>query len=407
MFHTADSLSSVNKIDRISLCLVIIMIFISDDSLSMNVFGQNSFLLKQIIYILTIAILVINNKSYNLTRIKNSSQMLMLLIIIFLTSFINLDFTYGYLVQILALFTGYLFARKISFQTFAYTYTKILFYVALLSLIIFSIFLLMPNFIDLIPLSINSGEAFYVNLFFYVHFIDMFRNTGIFREPGVYMIYLNIGILIEFFARERPSRKHVVIYILSILTTLSTAGFIILGIILLVYVLNNRSAKTMAKVTFFAIVLIAFLFYNYEIFETTLTKFQSDQTGMSKALARTSSVTVPFNIFMINPYFGTGLTDFTELYKSISFNLYGVRLEPGGESTNTFINLLATYGVLLGCIIVFGYYKLTSFFAKSIIIRLLIFISFIFMLSNEDIRYSILFSTLLFYGLTYRTTNKF
>lgn len=395
-----------DNLKKLSFILVFILVFISSDSMSMNLFGSNSSVLMQFVYLLTFLFFLIRRNFYK-TYNRDNVYIALLLIVIFLTMFFNLDFSFGYIVQMISLIFGYFFVRKVPFQKFATTYTKVVYYLALLSLILFSLFLLFPQTTNFFTINLNRADTRYINLFFYIHFVDMFRNTGIFREPGVYIIYLNIAVFIELFFKKTPNRKYLVVFIIAILTTLSTAGFIILGLIGLIYTLKNKSAKTISQVVFVFILVVSFIIYNFELFETTLLKFETKDSGFSGALARTSSFWIPFNIFVDSPFLGVGLSKFTDLYEIYSSSMYGIILKSGGHSTNTLMNQLATYGLISATIMSIGFFKLTAFFSKSHLLRFLIFIAFLLLLSNEDIRFSLLFSTLLFYGLNNKNVKDF
>lgn len=379
--------------------LIIIILFISNDTLTFGTSGNTTLgLIHQIIYAILIIFL---SFSFQISQQPKIPKLLLatLLFIIFLTSILNLDFSLGYLIQINSLILGYLIAKNIKFESFALYFNKVLFFISLTSIFLFFVFILFPVSIGLFNVQENIAGVPYINLYFYTHFVSVFRNTGIYREPGVYMIYLNLGIIFELFIKNSINKKYIVVFILALLTTLSTAGFIIASFIGLSFLLKEKKFKTFIKTSTFILILSIIIFYNYDLFETSLMKFDKSTIEYGSTVARMASITVPFSIFLDNPFLGVGLANYNDLFELYSRNLLGFSLRADGHSTNTFFNSLATYGLVYFLILFISFYKLSKLFSSSFIFRVMIFISFLFMLSNEDLRYSLLFSVLLFYGV--------
>ncbi len=382
---------------KITLIIVGVLIFISSDTLSKNILGENAAFYQQLIYVVIIIYLL--NKFKHQKKATSSNVVLGLsILIIYFTMFVNNDVSFGYTVQTLSLITGFIVSKKINFQNFVLAYIKIIYYIALLSIILFSTFLLFPSILSIFPVSLNNADVSYVNLFFYVHFLEVFRNTGIFREPGVYMIYLNIAILFELFYFNKPNKKHILVFVIALMTTLSTGGFLVFLMIFITYFLKTKKIRKYLQSLVFGALIVLIVSLNFDYFESSLMKFDPASTNYGSTVARIASVTVPLNIFMDSPMIGVGFANFESLYQTYSYELFGFIMLSGGHSTNTLINALATFGIIYFILIVIGYYKFTKVFSKSLLIRILIFTSFILMFSNEDIRYSLLYSTLLFYG---------
>ena len=227
----------------------------------------------------------------------------------------------------------------------------------------------------------------------------MFRNTGIFREPGMYMVYLNIGVLFQYFFYKEINKKYLLIFVISLLTTLSTGGFIVFSLLSLIYLLKNNKVKNAIQFIFFFIILCVGILTNYELFQSTFAKFDSSSNEYGSTIARISSVTVPFAIFLDSPFFGVGLSDFKNYYEIYSRNILGYSVKADGQSTNTFFNSLGTYGFCFFMLLSTLVYRFSTLFSKNTPLKIGIFICLILMFSNEDMRYSLLFSVLLFYGL--------
>ena len=110
----------------------------------------------------------------------------------------------------------------------------------------FLISLIAPEFIyRILPCKIvvNSSNSYVSSLFYsaiqstYLPGIVLIhRNCGIFWEPGVYQVFLNIGIIL-LLDKELEKYDIIKFYILliALITTFSMTGFIVISIVLLVY----------------------------------------------------------------------------------------------------------------------------------------------------------------------------
>lgn len=234
------------------------------------------------------------------------------------------------------------------------------------------------------------------------------RNMAFFREPGVYMMYLNVAIIINLFSYKKPVLRNLIVYILAMITTMSTAGYVILLLIIFVYFALKKS-----KVGVFVILVSAMLLafsYNYisnmDIYVDTIGKFNTTSDKYASAEARYASTTAPLYIMLHNPVTGTGLGMFTSEFESYVNRVYHVSYTREGTSTNTLLNLGAIYGVFMLFLLL---YYLMNFVkkihsTKSSIINALLIVAFLLMLSNEEVYYTVFFMTLIMYGATKQKT---
>lgn len=385
--------------EKIAFFAVIVLFFFSADTLSSSILSAEiAGLLTQTLYVVVILLLLLNLKN-NQKNIWAGLILSLLCILVFFTALVNGEFSLGYVIQAIVLITGYVMATKINLKFFIDKYSQILYYLSGLSLLLFSVFTLWSDLVYFFPISVNIEEVEYVNLYIYVHYINMFRNTGIFREPGMYMVYLNIGVLFQYFFYNEINKKYLLIYVISLLTTLSTGGFIVFSLFSIIYLLKNNKVKNAIQFVFFFIILCVGIFTNYELFQSTFAKFDSSSNEYGSTIARISSVTVPSAIFLDSPFFGAGLSGFKDQYEIYSRSILGYSVKADGQSTNTLFNSLGTYGFCFFMLLSTLIDKFSALFSKNTPVKIGIFISLILMFSNEDMRYSLLFSVLIFYGL--------
>lgn len=140
---------------------------------------------------------------------------------------------------------------------------KVIYFLAFASLILWGMCLivpelyenLIPSYKSLMTYRIYSDvetykEINYISrgLFLYtLRGVERFRNAGIFTEPGVYQMVLNLGIFLILFFNNyidcKNMRKKLLILIIALITSQSTTGFIGLMIIFIGYCFTFSSAE--------------------------------------------------------------------------------------------------------------------------------------------------------------------
>jgi hypothetical protein len=390
-----------------------IVIFISDDTFN---FGTNEnvtyVILKYIVYfILTFYLLIDSRLKIVINLTKQSLFFYMLAFAILVSAAYNLDISGGYVYQIWLFLMGYLIVNYYSQHKFIEVYLKLIYILSIISLIVFVASTISLSFLDLFPVQYNSAGASMYNLWVCIVFADgnFLRNTSIFREPGVFMIYLNVAILFELFFNAKIDKRNLFVFILAIFTTLSTAAFLALAIIFLAYLFTktNNITALRNKGLIIALILISLIVVgsSSELYNLVFDKLGKDNIGEGSSLARGVSIFANFNIFFDNFLFGVGIKNYPALFSQYTLNLVGIAMDVG-NNTNTITTILAVYGLLFGSLFI---YMLVSFAKKasnSIIVRAFIFLVLIMLYSNEDLRYSLMSSTLLMWGLIKKQTVK-
>jgi hypothetical protein len=310
----------------------------------------------------------------------------------------------GYIYQIMIIILAFLISQSLNIKQFSVIFNG---YVYILSIISILVFIAANSFswiLDYFPIQENTAETKFTNLYISGIFIgvDEIRNNCIFREPGVFMIYLLLGVIFELFYSVNVNMKHIFFYFIALATTFSTAAFIILILISIGY-LFTRNTKKLSKnkiiiISFVAIIVITFSYFP-AIFFRIYSKIDIDSTSYGSLIARVASVIVNYDIFVTNPIVGSGLRNYGNLFETYSMQHFGFPLNAEGQSTNSFMSIFATYGFMYGSIIVFAFIGLTKIFTREILLKFILLLSLILMFSNEDMRYSLLFCVLIFFGL--------
>lgn len=189
---------------------------------------------------------------------------------IILSMFFNKSFEsidYRILIVVTAAFLA---VTSMTFDEFIAEYKKCIFLIAIVSVVLYSLFKISPQLFNRMPTyTWRYGSARFVNLWLTVVPVSMgdyFRNFGIFYEPGIFQFYLNLAIIFELFKSEKINVFKVLILSVAVITTLSTNGYITLVLIFFVYALRvntktKEKKKHNKKVTFFIIVTILLIVF--------------------------------------------------------------------------------------------------------------------------------------------------
>lgn len=140
----------------------------------------------------------------------------------------------------------------IGYRTYMRLYTKVMLAEAAISLISFVIGDLLSLPLPLLHYEASSVNGFYLTPYFTLGWLNIpvfHRNAGMFNEPGSHQIFLNFALLFLMSDETRmgmSKKKYcwaIALLIVTILSTLSTTGFICLGVVLLTVAFRKRAGK--------------------------------------------------------------------------------------------------------------------------------------------------------------------
>ena len=318
------------------------------------------------------------------------------------TMFVNRDLRPGYFFMLLIYFICLALVTIYSFDEIYSFFSNFMFVICVASLIGYFIQLVIPSVLKFFPVIQNSpGTNFYflglTNLSFRTDVLV--RNWGPFREPGVFQLFIIVALIYTLFKESKSSWIKPLIFIVTIITTFSTTGYIALSFIMLSAVMINKNKITKGKRRFLLFIIIAFiLIMLYLTFFTNLI-FKSDGYGSVfgkifgsyKSLsynARMASIWANLKIFMGNPIFGRGLTFVDQNYQIIASDMYGMRIV---DNTNMLFIILARFGVGAFLYFLIRLYKSIKYsMALNIIPTILIFISYLSLMTGENLSYSVI-----------------
>ena len=401
----------ISQYNKLLIWLIIFIMYVSVDTF---LFGTSNLSLCTYIYYISYFSLAIYASLFIMKKVHYFTNLMFVFTIILLfmlmTMASNMDITGGYFLYIAVYIISIFIVMRFPLKDFLYAFETIFYYWTCASLIAYFLFLTFPIIGEILPSIPNSaGYDFkiliFTNFFHSTSSTDDFsipRNVSIFREPGVYMLYILIAMMVIIFLRKNINKKRFIIYLITMFTTFSTAG-ILLGSCLLLYVaITTKDKKMKILLLLFFLVFSAFVFAGESvIYDKIFNKFDEDTSAYESTMARIASITIPIEILFDNLYLGCGITNFPLQFTNYAIQFYGISLNTSGSSTNFILNTFAVYGIFIGTIFIlmlYGWCKKIQYKSNSFVsIFLLLILCAAF--SNEDVRYSPFFHILLFYSL--------
>ncbi|MBM6840753.1 hypothetical protein H6A03_04250 [[Clostridium] spiroforme] len=296
-----------------------------------------------------------------------------------------------------------------SVTTFKKSYVNCMIILSIGSLFLLFLYIIIPSIVEMFPTLINSkGKIGFFGVFSILSDFSMTgiqRNQGIFWEPGAYQFFLSLAYIYELAKFNNKPRKWVLfLFLITIVTTYSTTGFVV-GIILLVYTLSRlqgrkRVIQFILVVLVFSIALIYIIprltgFMQY----TLVTKIEmvlNYHTGVNDASSsRIDSIVYPLKTLIDSPW-GIGEAGYTFLGNKIGHMMF----------TCTPVNWIVKYGPLYGIIVLGGIWKFFKNEFKYRFDAFILFFAFLISMSSEELSFNIIILYMCFKGYELNSRKK-
>lgn len=313
---------------------------------------------------------------------------------------------FGYMSTCLVIIAAALFTSIYEIKIFIKCMERIIMTMIIGSLICYLIFLIYPTIYTKLPVITNIGGRNYYWLlltakpFYFGN--GLYRNSCIFREPGVFQMYINFLLMLKVCVSNTNTDKkklafEIIILLLASVTTFSTGG-LITSITLLFMLLfskgeNNKYIRNLSIV----VLLVLPLFYMFSDISFIDDIFEKiTDSGNASTSSRTSSIWINLKLLFQYPLFGVGATSIISEFAQLATSTYSVTIN---DNTNTIMFSFAAYGLIVGSLTTIG---LMSFFIKIskkvISIKPIVIVFTLILFSNENVYGSFLFFILVFYG---------
>ena len=290
-----------------------------------------------------------------------------------------------------------LYVNRVDFLDFQDIFIKVMFCICVISLIGFFAYIFLPVLYKINPVVTYTT---YSNLFIYVDTQHYTRNMGLFWEPGAFQTFVNIALLFEILKKE-INIKIIVVFIMTIITTYSTTGYLALILVLgLLIIKKGKNPKIQGAIIAIILALVILIYFNQDfLFSSALSNGQSTvfgkllnfdiysgETNSASASVRYNAIFKPIEVFLKSPIWGNG-------YDNLRVMLYEYT---HGMNTCTFINWFAVYGIVFGSIMVFGVVKFIKRVSEKFAILMAVLIIFVATMSENYVHNPVILMIVLY-----------
>lgn len=294
-----------------------------------------------------------------------------------------------------AVLASYL-VKKYELNNIIRVFLKIMVIVSVVSLIGY-ILLNCTSLLNNLPTVKNvNGVEYGIGILF--NYIKVYpeRNCGIFWEPGIFASYLTLAIAFESITKPKSiSWFRIVLFVVTIITTTSSAGYALLILTIGVVMLRDSKLSGYKKIFAMCIVFVigaTVLNLDSIILNTTLSNNEYLIKLTSTRLSESSRVTAIFHnlsIFRKNPLFGAGINSVLSQMSSWA-----------DISTTTYmLSIFGIMGLFYTIFIVWGIFsqKYINDFVKLLLFFILVLIV------NKEPHINILFTWIIILGMASNT----
>ena len=236
---------------------------------------------------------------------------------------------------------------------------------------------------------------------YYMNHVTPLRSYAFFREPGVYQMFIVLALLIELFVRDRVRLWHGCVYVVAILTTRSTTGYLCLVLILGLVIVNYAKSKRSMAIVSVGIVLGSLPLIPY-VLNSILFKMTAIGANSHSWLSRQASIFTNLYIWFKKPVQGVGISYIFENYEKITKDVFGLQagIYSITDDTNTVLIFFAAFGSIVGGLFVWG----TFLFCKKMMrgklfSTCILFIIFLCLYAGEALNSTTYPYILMFIGL--------
>ena len=385
--------------------LVYLMIFFSS-SFSLSVYNGTT---RILLYGLLLVLIALNIFLYKKNLRVKSSIVFLLPLIASLSYLLNGESIKQFEILLFYYLISFVFVIYLDFDKWCDAYLGVIQFIAILSIILYFIYIAFPSIIDALPTTANSAGRTTHTIFFCLTPFEG-RSIGIFWEPGAFQIYLMIAIIIEYFTYGLKRYSRLAILLIANILTFSTTAFIATGVLIIVILTNEiiegqlRKGLGISIVVSLLIIIVVSYFTEkagidiYTKVFSKIDRYRSSPTSYGSAAVRFNSIIKAFDIFIQNPILGVGTTKLNNSFLSVFGN---------SMTTCTFINWFAISGLFYGTLMSIGVFKFSKLFTKRRIVSVLLLLLIFVLISSEDMVLNPSFIILILYGyLGYHSFEK-
>jgi len=251
---------------------------------------------------------------------------------------------------------AYLVIKSVG-QKFISTYINLIYYLSIISLVFYVAFFFPALTNKLVahaitnPLFPLKDQTYlftpnYILITFNQY--EHLRNSGPFWEPGAFTVFLNIALMFNIFVNNKLFDKKNVLFIIAIITTLSTAGYLSLffTVVAVLLLLNPSVKKILAlapMIILFTVFIINMPFLLPKIKDNVIIAENDNSSRFGSALS-------DYQLIYKNPVLGYG-KDIQNKYGTSTWNMKKM------HRNNGITNFITEWGLIIFIIYFVNYKK--------------------------------------------------
>lgn len=258
-----------------------------------------------------------------------------------------------------------------------------------------------------LPVFENVNGVHYKTILIASQYVETYisenNSMGFFWESGIFASYLLLAMAVELMVESSPSKGRIILLLITLLTTGSTAGYLLIPLIFAVGILR-KGGKGRILIGIGLVFLVVLLFANYSLLIDTLVELNpslfwklADTDAVTK-ITRLRSPKVCWELYSLSPVLGLGYGNALQTYSVAISGMAGI-----DSLTTTSFFQLAAFGVsgfAMWGVTIYGLMRTRRFsFSASLVFTFL----FVIILNKEPhtasaLTYILLFSFLAFSG---------
>ncbi len=392
------------KKEKVYSIIMFIIIYFSHDTLLFGTNANGSFItIRKIVpFLLCITVFFLGAAQHKTYNVKIFCIGLLVLLLPIVSCIVNKEAWDNYIYRLAIMLCALLLVLNGYREQACKDFCSIMLFLSVWSIGVFIIANILPTLMGKLPTITNSQGVQFANTLFSVttssRSYGVIRNQCIFREPGVFVVFLTIAFIFEILHGDAEKKvRHIIVFTIAMLTTLSTAGYIVLASLYVYLILLNKELNKKKPVIILVILVSLIVLITQTDFLKTdsaiFSKFAIGSNSYGSWFARLSSLTENIKIAIKNPLFGVG-----------RYSLYNIVLAESGkyiavDNTNTILIGLAAYGFLFGALLIIGCWSFIRDKKRALLFDVFLLLVLFMALSNEDLGQNILFYFIVFYGI--------
>lgn len=377
-----------------ALLMVFLTIFISDDTLLFGHTNSAAMIIAKIA--VNVLLLLALAGTLRPERTMVFGVIFSLMYVLAMVSNYDYGINYGYSIFVLVL--AYAFTGKIKLETYAYYFVRVLFWLSVINFVYWTASRLNGGAISGLPVVSNALGHPATTIFVCSSYgADAVRAMSIFREPGIYAMYLAVALIFELVYVEKKSLWRQLTFIVSMFTTFSSAGILMLAPIGAAWLIaqGKRGKGAFIWGGLVAAACLLVVLFNEEVMERAVNRNLSEDALVANP--RVVSQVVPMAIWFENFFTGVGIYNFLPEWEQKTGEMYGIMLGEG-ISTSTLANGFAKFGVLWISIF-FPLYALARKIGHyNLLVTIFLLAVIVGMLLAQNLPYCVFLWILVFYG---------